>query len=161
MVGHLGVTFLPLSPGTPLPKANPCGPRAWLLKRQSISWASILNKSTHYLEKAATQRKKVNNWKTHQRIPKGLAIAYVVWLPYAHAYASLTRLHVWLTRRTSVDVVLREAYAGSFGTVRIGTAYASLLWLHFLSFWLFVASFPFILAFCAFTTMMLMFGLCC
>ena len=41
-VGHLSITFLPLSPGTPLPKANPCGPRAWLLKRQSISWASIL-----------------------------------------------------------------------------------------------------------------------
>ena len=29
--------------------------------------------------------------------PKGHAIAYVVWLPYAHAYASLTPLHSWLT----------------------------------------------------------------
>ena len=48
------------------------------------------------------------------------------------------------------DVALREAYAGAFVIVRIGIAYASLLWLHFLSFWPFVASFPFILAFCAF-----------
>ena len=48
------------------------------------------------------------------------------------------------------DMALREAYAGAFVIVRLGTAYASLLWLHFLSFWPFVASFPFILAFCAF-----------
>lgn len=70
-----------------------------------------------------------------ERIPKGQAIAHVVWLPYAQGlrvpYAIICLAYAEDFRRRGLR---REAYAGSFGTVCIGTAYASLLWRHFLSF---------------------------
>ena len=64
-----------------------------------------------------------------ERGPKGHAIAYVVWLPYAHAYASLTPLHSWLTRGTFLTwpyAKLTPAHSIRSSSVRIGNAYASL-----------------------------------
>ena len=61
--------------------------------------------------------------------PKGHAIAYVVWLPYAHAYASLTPLHVWLTRGTFLTwpyAKLAREHSLLSSSVHIGIAYASL-----------------------------------
>ena len=65
----------------------------------------------------------------NERSPKGHAIAYVVWLPYAHAYASLTPLHVWLTRGTFLTwpyAKLTREHSLLSSSVRIGIAYASL-----------------------------------
>ena len=60
---------------------------------------------------------------------KGQAIAHVVWLPSAHAYASLTPLHVWLTRGTFLTwpyAKLTREHSLLSSSVRIGIAYASL-----------------------------------
>ena len=57
---------------------------------------------------------------------KGQAIAHVVWLPYAHAYASLTPLHVWLTRGTFLTWPYAKLTREHSSSVRIGIAYASL-----------------------------------
>ena len=60
---------------------------------------------------------------------KGQAIAHVLWLPYAHAYASLTPLHVWLTRGTFLTwpyAKLTREHSLIASSVRIGIAYASL-----------------------------------
>ena len=69
------------------------------------------------------------HWRPHELGRKGQAIAHVVWLPYAHAYASLTPLHVWLTRGTFLTwpyaKLTRERSLIS-SSVRIGIAYASL-----------------------------------
>ena len=62
-------------------------------------------------------------------VEKGQAIAHVVWLPYAHAYASLTPLHVWLTRGTFLTwpyAKLTREHSLISSSVRIGIAYASL-----------------------------------
>ena len=65
----------------------------------------------------------------HELGRKGQAIAHVVWLPYAHAYASLTPLHVWLTRGTFLTwpyAKLTREHSLLSSSVRIGIAYASL-----------------------------------
>ena len=76
------------------------------------------------------------------------------------AYASLRGVKGKLTRRCFVwsclrgwlrkDYFVSKSEEVSFEATLAIVPLLGLLWLHFLLFWLFVASFPFILAFCGF-----------